>query len=166
MKEIFESFTAKQREKIIKESYDCGELNLSSYTPSHLSQLSQQLYESCSQSLQKLYNLENSTETRLHDGEIDDSIMHEWFTEKNIDIFKKDINLVQNRNIIVTFILDRSGSMGGSRFMSSVAMICALAHAFEDINIKLQDNDEKDINVSAPVHWSSDFNGSTKVCVG
>ena len=130
--------TAKNREDRILRGCGVRTSDLSS-DAMQLSNLGQSLYDSFSENLCKLHNLENTEITRLDQGELDENLITEFYSERNLEIFKERNDVVQNRDIAVTFILDRSGSMGGGKYgrlAVSSSIIAAACHAFDDVGIK------------------------------
>lgn len=130
--------TAKNREDRILKGCGVKTSELSS-ADMQLSNLAQNLYDNFSENLCKLHNLENTEITRLDQGELDENLITEFYSERNLEIFKERNDVVQNRDIAVTFILDRSGSMGGDqygRLAVSSSIIAAACHAFDDVGIK------------------------------
>lgn len=105
-----------------------------------LSSQAMALYEDCSIQWAKLFNQSDYTIHGLDDGEIDPALVTEWFTEKNHRIFCQDVRVRQGKNIQVIFILDHSGSMGGSRFGSRffrcANTLAAMCHAFDEARIQ------------------------------
>lgn len=96
------------------------------------------LYEECSTWWAKIFNESDYTLHGLDEGEVDQALIEQWFTEKNPQIFCRDVQVHQGKDIQVIFILDHSGSMGGtwSRFGSCARVLTAMCHAFDDARIR------------------------------
>ena len=101
----------------------------------YMSSKAYQLFDSCVTPLSKIFNLENSVTHYLEEGEIDPDTIINWYTEKSIKIFQQNNDLIKNKKIEITFVLDRSYSMEGCRFVNMSEMVSALAHAFEEVGV-------------------------------
>ena len=96
------------------------------------------MYTEFSANLSKIHNIENTRETRLDEGDrIDVDLLPEFEMEGNLDIYEENLNLVQNKNIVCSFIVDASGSMGmHGRSTQCKALTTSICHALEDIGMK------------------------------
>ena len=100
------------------------------------------LYEDCSTQWQKIFNQSDYTIHGLDEGDVDPLLVTEWYTEKNYQIFCRDVQVRQGKDIQVIFILDHSGSMGYSEYDGDCRLgacaqaLTAMCHAFEDAKIK------------------------------
>lgn len=97
------------------------------------------LYEECSTWWAKIFNESDYTLHGLDEGDVDPALIEQWWTEKNHQIFCRDVQVHQGKNIQVIFILDHSGSMGGGswgRFGTCARVLTAMCHAFDDAHIR------------------------------
>lgn len=86
--------------------------------------------------LDKIFTMSNDVLRGLDQGDLDEDELYTYYTEKNLNIYKEDHKVKQDKKVVVYFILDNSGSMSGPRFDYSSAAFIGLIHAFEDIQIK------------------------------
>ncbi len=100
-----------------------------------LSEEAKELYENCSIAFQKLYNNGNITIHNLDNGDIDQSTMISWYTEKNHYIYKREEINLKEREFQIIFALDDSGSMTGKQFNTASEIVAALSHAMDDVGI-------------------------------
>ena len=86
--------------------------------------------------LDKIFTMNNDVIRGLDQGELDEDELYTYYTEKNLNIYKEEHKVKQDKKVVVYFILDNSGSMSGHRYDYSSAAFIGLIHAFEDIQIK------------------------------
>ena len=86
--------------------------------------------------LDNIFTMSNSVLRGLDQGELDEDELYTYYTEKNLNIYKEECKVKQDKKVVVYFILDNSGSMAGPRFNCSSAAFVGLIHALEDIQIK------------------------------
>lgn len=110
--------------------------HLKSSSTSLMEDLTLEIYGNALNVLDKIFTMSDSTLRGLDQGELDEDELYTYFTEKNLNIYKEDIKLKQDKKVVCYFILDNSGSMSGSRFDYSSAAFVGLIHALEDIQIK------------------------------
>lgn len=94
------------------------------------------IYNNALNVLDKIFTMSNSTLHGLDQGELDEDELYTYFTEKNLNIYKEEYKVKQDKKVVVYFVLDNSGSMGGRRFDYASAAFVGLIHALEDIQIK------------------------------
>lgn len=96
-------------------------------------------YNSLSRTLARINNIHDEHEVRLSEGEsIEEEIINEFYTDLNMDIWQKDTKKVRDKNIVVTIMIDHSGSMRGDRWNRSRDLCVALCHAFEEVDVKTE----------------------------
>lgn len=103
---------------------------------SSMNHLTLDIYGNAISVLDKIFTMSESTLRGLDQGELDEDELYTYFTEKNLNIYKEETKLKQDKKVICYFVLDNSGSMTGSRYNYSSAAFIGLIHALEDIQIK------------------------------
>ena len=103
---------------------------------SSMNKLTLNIYGNALGVLDKIFTMSNSTIRGLDQGELDEDELYTYYTEKNLNIYKEENKVKQDKKVVVYFILDNSGSMDGDRFNYSSAAFIGLIHALEDIQIK------------------------------
>ena len=109
--------------------------DVSKYT-SNFSTSGLQLYNVSSALFKRIFNFESEDLNYLDSGDIDEDTMIDFYTEKSLNIFKQHIDLVESKNIFISFVVDDSGSMYDRRARALRSIIPPLIHAFEDSDIK------------------------------
>lgn len=107
-----------------------------STSTSSMNKLTLNIYGNALGVLDKIFTMSNSTIRGLDQGELDEDELYTYYTEKNLNIYKEENKVKQDKKVVVYFILDNSGSMDGDRFNYSSAAFIGLIHALEDIQIK------------------------------
>lgn len=101
--------------------------------------LGEELYKTIVPIFGRIHNEEPYWQTGLEEGEeIDQDALPDFFTQKDLHIYKDFHSTKENRKINVTFFLDDSGSMDGSLFVNCANILAALCHAFEETEIDTQ----------------------------
>lgn len=121
----------KQKSVADMKSMDDWETYRSSFDAS-----SQSLYNFASTLFKSIYNFDVDEQSYLDNGEIDENIMTDFYTEKSLNIFSQKVELVETRKIKIIFMIDDSGSMCGSRRENCIMVVPPLIHAFEDNDIR------------------------------
>jgi len=101
-----------------------------------MNSLTLEIYGNAIGVLDKIFTMSNSVLRGLDQGELDEDELYTYYTEKNLNIYKEENKVKQDKKVIVYFILDNSGSMSGHRYAYSSAAFIGLIHALEDIQIK------------------------------
>lgn len=94
------------------------------------------IYNNALNVLDKIFTMSNSTIRGLDQGELDEDELYTYYSEKNLNIYKEEHKVKQDKKVVVYFVLDNSGSMSGARFDYTSAAFIGLIHALEDIQIK------------------------------
>lgn len=94
------------------------------------------IYNNALNVLDKIFTMSNSTLRGLDQGELDEDELYTYYSEKNLNIYKEEHKVKQDKRVAVYFVLDNSGSMSGKRFDYTSSAFIGLIHALEDIQIK------------------------------
>lgn len=103
---------------------------------STFSSKAQSLYNTASTLFKRIYNFDTDELSYLDNGELDENIMVDFYTEKSINIFSQKLDLVESKKIKIIFMIDDSGSMDGGRRNNCITVVPPLIHAFEDSGIQ------------------------------
>lgn len=96
----------------------------------------QTLFNTASQLFKRIYTFDTEDLSYLDNGELDEDLITDFYTEKSINIFKQHSDLIETKNIKIVFMVDDSGSMSGSRAYNCRTIVPPLIHAFEESGIK------------------------------
>lgn len=112
--------------------------NLDSYDQykSTFDNRAQTLFNSASQLFKRIYTFDTDDLSYLDNGELDENLITDFYTEKSVNIFKQHLDLVETKKIKVVFMVDDSGSMSGKRSDNCRTIVPPLIHAFEESGIK------------------------------
>ena len=103
---------------------------------SYMNSITLSVYNNALNVLDKIFTMSNSVMHGLDTGELDEDELYTYYSEKNLNIYKEEHIVKQDKKVLVYFVLDNSGSMSGARFDYSSAAFVGLIHALEDIQIK------------------------------
>lgn len=110
--------------------------NSNDNSTSYMNSVTLSVYNNALNVLDKIFTMSNSVMHGLDTGELDEDELYTYYSEKNLNIYKEEHIVKQDKKVLVYFVLDNSGSMSGSRFDYSSAAFVGLIHALEDIQIK------------------------------
>ena len=106
---------------------------------STLNKTGTELYQNVGPEFGRIHNEENYMKSGLDDGsDVDEDRLSGYYTEKDLGFFVEEINVKETKKIQVTFMLDASYSMEGTRFDSAINVASVLCHAFEEADIRTQ----------------------------